>query len=219
MELFRPGGNRRSPKGRLSAYEQRITRSDEARVVPTGDNTLTRLLAHHLAGVARIAATQRKRVYGVARRKHYFADAVFAEDELSPKEADMLAVVQGTPLKAANASFTQPIPTATTHHPSAKTVATAGIKAAVMRASVKADEREDWVADRLDRRHRSGDLQSRAGQTGLDLWPFDHLLYADRLQRLYADAGGQAFVADGQREDVRVYLPVISIRRSKSAWN
>lgn len=174
----------------------------------TGDNTLTGLVTTTLLAWPDCCHTA-ETVYWRSRQETlFFADAVFAEDELSPKEADMLAVVQENLAQGRKclvySTYTDTRDTVTRLQ---KLLQTAGIKAAVMRASVKADEREDWVADRLDDGIEVVICNPELVKTGLDLLAFPTIYFMQTGYNVYTlmQAARRSWRI-GQREDVRVYF-------------
>ena len=82
-----------------------------------------------------------------------------------------------------------------------------GIRAAVMRASVKADAREDWVSDRLDEGCQVVICNPELVKTGLDLLAFPTIYFMQTGYNVYSlmQASRRSWRI-GQREPVEVYV-------------
>lgn len=206
-EIFRPVEMTEAQKA-VYQHMSNVLRDRMRRALSTGDNTLTGLVTTTLLAWPDCCHTA-ETVYWRSRQETlFFADAVFAEDELSPKEADMLAVVQENLAQGRKclvySTYTDSRDTVTRLQ---KLLQTAGIKAAVMRASVKADEREDWVADRLDDGIEVVICNPELVKTGLDLLAFPTIYFMQTGYNVYTlmQAARRSWRI-GQREDVRVYF-------------
>lgn len=135
-------------------------------------------------------------------------NAVFTEDELSPKEADMLAVVQDN-LKRNRKCLVYTVYSDTRDTTSRlkHILHNNGIKAAVMKASVKADEREDWVNEQLDNGIQVLICNPELVKTGLDLLAFPSIYFMQTGYNIYTlmQAARRSWRI-GQKEDVEVYF-------------
>ena len=138
----------------------------------------------------------------------YYADAQYGENELSPKEADMLEVVQNS-LARGNKCLVYTVysDTRDTTGRLKKLLQQYGIKAAVMKASVKADEREDWVADRLEEGVQVVICNPELVKTGLDLLAFPTIYFMQTGYNVYTlmQAARRSWRI-GQQQDVEVYF-------------
>ena len=173
-----------------------------------GDNTLTGLVTNTLLAWPD-CCHQPETVFWRSKGEVLFhAEPVFTEDELSPKETDMLAVVQENLAQGRKCLvYSTYTDTRDTTGRLQKILANAGIKAAVMRASVKADEREDWVSDRLDDGCQVIICNPELVKTGLDLLAFPSIYFMQTGYNVYTlmQAARRSWRI-GQQEDVRVYF-------------
>ena len=83
---------------------------------------------------------------------------------------------------------------------------TAGLKVAVLRASVGSDAREDWIADRVERGIDVLITNPELVKTGLDLLAFPTIYFAQTGYNVYtvAQAARRSWRI-GQKEAVKVY--------------
>ena len=173
-----------------------------------GDNTLTGLVTNTLLAWPDCGHQDEPVFWKSKGERLFYAPAVFADVELSPKEADMLAVVRENLAQGRKclvySTYTDSRDTTTRLH---KLLQEAGIKAAVMRATVKADEREDWVADRLDEGCQVVICNPELVKTGLDLLAFPTIYFMQTGYNVYTlmQAARRSWRI-GQTEDVRVYF-------------
>lgn len=133
---------------------------------------------------------------------------VYDADTPSPKEADMIEVVQDN-LKRGRRCLVYTVysDTRDTTGRLKHLLALHGIKAAVMKASVKADEREDWVSDQLDQGAEVVICNPELVKTGLDLLAFPSIYFMQTGYNVYTlmQAARRSWRI-GQTEDVEVYF-------------
>lgn len=173
-----------------------------------GNNTLTGVVTNALLAWPD-CCFQAEQVYWRSNNQVLFeTSAVFGEDELSPKEADMLELVQEQLAKGRRclvySTYTDSRDTTSRLQAILKRH---GIHAAVMRASVKADAREDWVNDRLDEGCQVVICNPELVKTGLDLLAFPTIYFMQTGYNVYSlmQASRRSWRI-GQREPVEVYF-------------
>ena len=173
-----------------------------------GNNTLTGVVTNALLAWPD-CCFQAERVYWRNKGQVLFeTGAVFGEDELSPKEADMLELVQEQLAKGRRclvySTYTDSRDTTSRLQAILKRH---GIRAAVMRSSVKADAREDWVSDRLDEGCQVVICNPELVKTGLDLLAFPTIYFMQTGYNVYSlmQASRRSWRI-GQREPVEVYF-------------
>ena len=173
-----------------------------------GNNTLTGVVTNALLAWPD-CCFQAEQVYWRSKNQVLFeTGAVFGEDELSPKEADMLELVQEQLAKGRRclvySTYTDSRDTTSRLQAILKRH---GIHAAVMRASVKADAREDWVNDRLDEGCQVVICNPELVKTGLDLLAFPTIYFMQTGYNVYSlmQASRRSWRI-GQREPVEVYF-------------
>ena len=133
---------------------------------------------------------------------------MFEEDEPSPKEQDMLDTVKEHLAKGRKSwIFTTYSDTKDTTVRLKKLLELAGIKTAVLRASVKADTREDWVSDQLDDGIQVIISNPELVKTGLDLLEFPTIYFMQTGYNVYTvmQAARRSWRI-GQKDDIHVYF-------------
>ena len=206
-EIFRPVAMTDEQQS-IYASMSHVLREQMKHALAKGDNTLTGLVTNTLLAWPDCCHEEETVFWRSEGKNLFFAPAVFKEDELSPKEADMLAVVQENLAEGRKclvySTYTDRRDTTARLH---KLLQAAGIKAAVMRASVKADEREDWVADRLDDGCEVIICNPELVKTGLDLLAFPSIYFMQTGYNVYTlmQAARRSWRI-GQQVDVRVYF-------------
>lgn len=173
-----------------------------------GDNTLTGVVTNTLLAWPDCGHQPERVVWKRKNELLYHAEAVFEESEPSPKEADLLAVVKEELAQGRKCLvYTVYTDTRDTAGRLQKLLQAEGIKAAVMRASVKADEREDWVAARLDEGCEVIICNPELVKTGLDLLAFPTIYFMQTGYNVYTlmQAARRSWRI-GQTEHVKVYF-------------
>ncbi|ATD64956.1 SNF2-related protein [Neisseria weixii] len=173
-----------------------------------GDNTLTGVVTNTLLAWPDCGHQPERVVWKRWNERLFEAEAVFEESEPSPKEADLLAVVKEELAQGRKCLvYTVYTDTRDTAGRLQKLLQAEGIKAAVMRASVKADEREDWVATRLDEGCEVVICNPELVKTGLDLLAFPTIYFMQTGYNVYTlmQAARRSWRI-GQKEHVKVYF-------------
>lgn len=206
-EIFRPVAMTQQQEDvyqQMSAALQQVLRQALAK----GDNTLTGIVTNTLLAWPDCCHNPEHVVWKSKKQVLFSTPAVFNEYELSPKEADMLEVVK-TELAAGRKCLVYSIYTDTrdTTTRLQEILQTNGIKAAVMRASVKADAREDWVAEKLDDGYQVIICNPELVKTGLDLLAFPTIYFMQTGYNVYTlmQAARRSWRI-GQKEPVKVYF-------------
>lgn len=151
-----------------------------------GDNTLTGVVTNALLAWPDCCYKPETVFWKRHHTVLYSAPAVVDESDLTPKEADMLEVVKAE-LAAGRKCWIYTIYTDTrdTTGRLLNILKANGIKTAVMRASVKADSREDWVAERLEEGCKVIISNPELVKTGLDLLEFPTLYFMQTGYNVY----------------------------------
>lgn len=206
-EIFRPVAMTEKQEDvykQMSASLQQVLKQALAK----GDNTLTGVVTNTLLAWPDCGHNPEHVVWKSKQQVLFSAPAVFNEYELSPKEADMLEVVK-TELTAGRKCLVYSIYTDTrdTTTRLQEILKANGIKAAVMRASVKADVREDWVAEKLDDGYQVIICNPELVKTGLDLLAFPTIYFMQTGYNVYTlmQAARRSWRI-GQKEPVKVYF-------------
>ena len=138
----------------------------------------------------------------------YQTEPQFGEDEPSPKEADMIEIVKASLAKGKKCLvYTVYSDTRDTTGRLKHLLKLHGIKAAVMKASVKADDREEWVETQLENGVQVVICNPELVKTGLDLLAFPTIYFMQTGYNVYTlmQAARRSWRI-GQKEDVEVYF-------------
>ncbi|WP_051940699.1 DEAD/DEAH box helicase [Stenoxybacter acetivorans] len=176
--------------------------------VSKGDNTLTGVVTNALLAWPDCGDREETVIWKRYKQVLFQAPALFGEDDVSPKEADVLAVVQDALAKNRRVLvYTVYSDTRDTTARLKHLFERHGIKAAVLRASVKADQREDWVSERLDEGCQVVISNPELVKTGLDLLQFPTIYFMQTGYNVYTlmQAARRSWRI-GQTEPVEVYF-------------
>ncbi|KLT73757.1 helicase [Neisseria arctica] len=172
------------------------------------DNTLTGVVLNALLAWPDCCDKEQEVYWRSEGKTLVHTESQFGADELSPKEADMLQVVKENLARGRKCLvYTVYSDTRDTTARLKHLLKINGVKAAVMKASVKADEREDWVADRLTEGVQVIICNPELVKTGLDLLEFPTIYFMQTGYNVYTlmQAARRSWRI-GQREDVEVYF-------------
>lgn len=147
-------------------------------------------------------------VYHPHHRNRLLAAAprLYGDDDLMPKERDLIALCQaecsqGRKVLVYSAySGTRDTTARLKYH-----LDQAGFKSAVLKASVDAAKREDWLADQVDRGVQVLITNPELVKTGLDLLDFPTIVYMQTGYNVYTlQQGARRSWRIGQRKPVKV---------------
>ena len=135
-----------------------------------------------------------------------FVPAQFNELEVMPKERELIEICQaGEGRRSQDPGLFGLTGTRDTTSRLKVLLEQEGFKVAVLRASVDASRREDWIAEQLGPRHRRAHHQSRAGETGLDLLEFPTIVFLQSGYNVYSlQQAARRSWRIGQKQPVRV---------------
>lgn len=137
-----------------------------------------------------------------------YADVMFDEDTLSPKEEALLELCLEE--KAANRRVLVYSTYTGKHDTTARLkriLTAAGLKTAVLRSTVPTDRREEWILDQVDLRIDVLICNPELVKTGLDLLEFPTLAFMQSGYNVYTiQQASRRSWRIGQREDVKVYF-------------
>ena len=172
------------------------------------DNTLTGVVTSALLSWPDCCFEEQQVYWKKEREVLFNSMPMFEEDEPSPKEQDMLDTVKEHLAKGRKSwIFTTYSDTKDTTVRLKKLLELAGIKTAVLRASVKADTREDWVSDQLDDGIQVIISNPELVKTGLDLLEFPTIYFMQTGYNVYTvmQAARRSWRI-GQKDDIHVYF-------------
>ena len=172
------------------------------------DNTLTSTVLNALLAWPETCFREEVVIWKKHQQCIYTAPAIFADDEPTPKEQDVLDLAeeelsQGRRMLV----YTVYSDTRDTTSRLKALFKARGIKASVLKATVKAEEREDWVADQLDKGMQVLIANPELVKTGLDLLEFPTIYFLQTGYNVYTlmQAARRSWRI-GQTEEVRVYF-------------
>lgn len=172
------------------------------------DNTLTSTVLNTLLAWPETCFREEYVIWKRHGEVLFNAPAVFADDSPTPKEQDLLDLVDE------ELSQGRRVLVYTVYSDRRDTTSrlkalfkARGVKAGVLRATVKADEREDWVADQLDKGMQVLVCNPELVKTGLDLLEFPTIYFMQTGYNVYTlmQAARRSWRI-GQKEAVRVYF-------------
>lgn len=143
-----------------------------------GDNTLLGLVLSVLLRRPDTAFRAEDVRHPRSKLRVDFAAPNFSEDELSPKEEELVRICKETKARGRR-SLVYTIYTGK-HDLGARTkkiLEAEGLKVAVLKSSVATDEREDWIADRVERGIDVLIVNPELVKTGLDLLEFPTVVF------------------------------------------
>lgn len=172
------------------------------------DNSLTSTVLNTLLAWPETCFREEMVVWKRHQRLLYTAAPVYADDEPSPKEQDLLDLVTSELSQGRRVLvYTVYSDTRDTTSRLKSLCKARGIKASVLRASVKADQREDWVADQLENGMQVLITNPELVKTGLDLLEFPTIYFLQTGYNVYTlmQAARRSWRI-GQQLPVRVYF-------------
>ncbi len=136
------------------------------------------------------------------------ADIIFTEDELSPKEEELIDICRR---EKANNRRVLVYTTYTGKHDTTSRLkhllSEAGLKASVLRSSVATDRREEWILDQVDLGIDILICNPGLVKTGLDLLEFPTLVFLQTGYNVYTiQQASRRSWRIGQKQDVDVYF-------------
>lgn len=206
-EIFRPVSMTMAQEETYKAMES-VLRMRLKEALRERDNTLTGVVLNALLAWPDCCHETQTVYWKRENTLLYETDPQFEPDELSPKEADMLEVVQASLAKGKKCLvYTVYTDTRDTTGRLLRLLKAHGIRAAVMKASVKADEREDWVETQLENGVQVVICNPELVKTGLDLLAFPTIYFLQTGYNVYTlmQAARRSWRI-GQKEDVEVYF-------------
>lgn len=206
-EIFRPIHMTDEQKETYLAM-QNVLRATLKEALRKRDNTLTGVVLNALLAWPDCCHQSQSVYWRKEKAILYETDPQFKEDEPSPKEADMIEVVK-TSLANGKKCLVYTVYTDTrdTTARLKHLLKLHGIRAAVMKASVKADEREDWVETQLENGVQVIICNPELVKTGLDLLAFPTIYFMQTGYNVYTlmQAARRSWRI-GQKQDVEVYF-------------
>lgn len=172
------------------------------------DNTLTGLVLHALLSWADCCFEEQSAFWKSRDVLLCETPSLYQDDEASPKEQDMIDIVLDNLANGRKCLiYSVYSDTKDTTTRLKNLLKLNGVKAAVLKASVKADAREDWVAEKLDQGYQALICNPELVKTGLDLLEFPTIYFMQTGYNVYTlmQAARRSWRI-GQTEPVKVYF-------------
>ncbi len=142
------------------------------------------------------------------RKQLAFAESIFADLEISPKEAELIRIAKNE--KANNRRvlvYTTYTGKRDTTVRLRRLLEQEGLKTAVLRSTVSTDRREEWISDQVDRGIDVMVCNPELVKTGLDLLEFPTLVFLQTGYNVYSiQQASRRSWRIGQTHDVDVYF-------------
>ena len=142
------------------------------------------------------------------RQLLHFNGSVFGDDELSPKEAEMIRLCKEAKAQGRR-SLVYTIYTGKQDVASRykRLLIKEGLKADVLRSTVGTDKREDWIMDKVDRGIDVMICNPELVKTGLDLLDFPTIIFMQSGYNVYTvQQASRRSWRIGQKQDVVIYF-------------
>ena len=174
----------------------------------SGDNSLTGVVTNALLSWTECCYKPQEVFWRSRKETLWTSPALFDDKTPTPKEAKMLEIVQENLAKGRKCLvYTVYSDTKDTTGRLKNLLAKQGIKASVLKASVKADEREDWVDNQIDAGCEVLICNPELVKTGLDLLQFPTIFFMQTGYNVYTvmQAARRSWRI-GQTEPVEVHF-------------
>ena len=142
------------------------------------------------------------------RQLLHFNGSVFEDDEISPKEAEMIRLCKEAKAQGRR-SLVYTIYTGKQDVASRykRLLIKEGLKADVLRSTVGTDKREDWIMDKVDRGIDVMICNPELVKTGLDLLDFPTIIFTQSGYNVYTvQQASRRSWRIGQKQDVVIYF-------------
>ena len=142
------------------------------------------------------------------RQLLHFNGSVFEDDEISPKEAEMIRLCKEAKAQGRR-SLVYTIYTGKQDVASRykRLLIKEGLKADVLRSTVGTDKREDWIMDKVDRGIDVMICNPELVKTGLDLLDFPTIIFMQSGYNVYTvQQASRRSWRIGQKQDVVIYF-------------
>jgi hypothetical protein len=144
-------------------------------------------------------------------RKHYqlaYVPAIFKENDITPKEAELIAICKREKARGRKVlAYTVYSGTRDTTARLKSLLSQQGFKVAVLRASVDAVKREDWLFDQVDKGIDVLITNPELVKTGLDMLEFPTIVYMQSGYSVYTlQQASRRSWRIGQKQDVHVFF-------------
>ena len=183
--------------------------TDELRkALARGDKTLMGLVMTVLLAWPDTCFRDEEVIHPRTRKPLSFVPAVFEEDEISPKEKELIDLCKANK-KAGRKVLVYTVYTGKRDTASRlkKVLEISGFKVAVLRSSIGTDKREDWIIDQVDRGIDILVCNPELVKTGLDLLDFPTICFMQSGYNVYTvQQASRRSWRIGQKQAVEVFF-------------
>jgi len=183
--------------------------TDELRkALARGDKTLMGLVMTVLLAWPDTCFRDEEVIHPRTRKSLSFVPAVFEEDEISPKEKELIDLCKANK-KAGRKVLVYTVYTGKRDTASRlkKVLEISGFKVAVLRSSIGTDKREDWIIDQVDRGIDILVCNPELVKTGLDLLDFPTICFMQSGYNVYTvQQASRRSWRIGQKQAVEVFF-------------
>ena len=172
-----------------------------------GDNSLLGVVLNTLLAWPSTCFRQEAVKHPRTRDLLFYAPSMFEDDELMPAEEELLRICKENKAKGRRVlAYTVYSGRRDTTARLKALLQRAGLKAAVLRASVDTSKREDWIFDQVDRGIDVLICNPELVKTGLDLLDFPSIVFMQTGYNIYTlQQAARRSWRIGQKEDVEIY--------------
>jgi hypothetical protein len=172
-----------------------------------GDNTLLGVVLNTLLAWPSTCFRQEAVKHPRTRDLLFYSPSMFEDDELMPAEEELLRICKENKAKGRRVlAYTVYSGRRDTTSRLKVLLQQAGLKAAVLKASVDTSKREDWILDQVDRGIDVLICNPELVKTGLDLLDFPSIVFMQTGYNVYTlQQAARRSWRIGQKEDVEVY--------------
>lgn len=192
------------------AYErmQRVLSRELKQALQRGDTTLLGVVLSVLLAWPDCAFRHESVIHPRTKHQLHLQPALFNDTDVMPKEAELIAMCLEQKARGRRVLVYSVYTGKRDTTARLKTLLDAvGLRVAVLRATVDAAKREDWVADQVDRGVDVLICNPELVKTGLDLLAFPTIVYMQSGYNVYTlQQASRRSWRIGQREAVEVYF-------------
>ncbi len=173
-----------------------------------GDKSLMGVVLNVLLAWPDCCFREERVVHPHKRHQLAFVPPVFGDTDITPKEAELIAICKREKARGRRVlAYTVYTGTRDTTARLKSLLSQQGLKVAVLRASVEAVKREDWLLDQVEKGVDVLITNPELVKTGLDMLEFPSIVYLQSGYNVYTlQQASRRSWRIGQKQDVDVYF-------------
>jgi SNF2 family DNA or RNA helicase len=197
-------------EGQASAYTRLsgTLTAELKQALRVGDTSLLGVVLNVLLAWPDCAFRDERVVHPHKRHQLAYVPAIFGENDITPKEAELIAICKREKARGRKVlAYTVYTGTRDTTVRLKNLLSQQGLKVAVLRASVEAVKREDWLFDQVDKGIDVLITNPELVKTGLDMLEFPTIVYMQSGYNVYTlQQASRRSWRIGQKQDVDVFF-------------